>query len=1272
MSWLDGLISRRIFVDGVEQTASDIDLDSDSFQTSISDNKIAISVSASPRLVMTSGSIVDDLNGIGSGQARLIVDQALSVTGTVTVPSNVKIDLMGSGSFSIASGAKLILPQGFDAENRQVFTYTDETSKVEFVAGKTTKLKPQWWGFVCGTLFSGNSQLDTNATALKRMFAVPAPNAGTMSVEFPPGLYCWKGQIDLWQNATTHACWEIEGNGSWLYVELGAYEAAFQLGTGFGNRAAERILFKNFNFGGAVGGSSRRVGSSSVRIAQASRCRFERCSFGGHDYGVEYVEQGGIHNVFEQCSSSQVSIGRRFFGRYRVDSITHSTNRFTRANHGIPDGAILSLCYDAAEGSALPSNSTFTTPYVNVYAKVIDANTFELAATKGGATIDITDVGLGQVWYEHQGAILTTFDTTLNVGTGVFTTSSAHGFAANEPIYLHRGQHSTLPVPSSGAAIHYQETYYANVLSTTTFKLRRTSGGPDVAWTSGPTGPGVLLVGKVTTMIHQASAVAWRGGKIDAGAPFSDPVTSEACADYVGLDLFSLVDFKVEQTDFSNQSLGAVLIDACAEGSMRSVYSENVAVGTASPYSVYRARNSLNVQFDTCRVNGTGSTLNNNAKYGIRLDVCGSISINECTFTRHQDADVLVGVGCDSSSITIGPGNLSTNSLDSRTSVPITVANATGKRIVHNDAVASGLSKHGPARENLIWSQDLTHWSWTLTSGASIVGSETAPDGKGTATVLSFGTVASSVLKLTAAASGYSMWSADENVIGKELVLRFWYRPIQIDTAGSNDVGLLETYMIRTGTGTISKALQHPGVWKSNYGDWMLAEARFTPADDVNPSRYTPLTHMSIGASTQGGSGGVRIAIWNIRLDVVSQKQDLPPMLPMLDEVDVNRNDNADDLIIARSGILKRTVTYPQIVDAGAVTTVDLSLGNVPAGAHIVSAACALNTTLSGGTVTAAKLDIGTSGDVDAIVADADLFAAAVDTQTSTLPSGIAPNRTYIDPVEINARVRLTGGNANALTAGSFTPEVRYQVPIGTVRATPTDIGNAKLWLRSDDAYKTLSSYKVGTWKNASGASGFDAVQATDADRPYNDGRKCRGRKSVFFDGTSFHMTGELVRKHMSDRGFSVYGLLKIDSAVGATQTAGSTTSSGCSGIFSDTDGYWCVYANETQLCYECYDGTGLNCKIAKARSPGWMAFSLRHDFAGTTAKLRIGSSTSSATVNAITLGTFANSALRIGRSNANVYCRMHLVEAAIHDRPLSDAEDDLIMARLNRDAERI
>lgn len=132
-------------------------------------------------------------------------------------------------------------------------------------------------------------------------------------------------------------------------------------------------------------------------------------------------------------------------------------------------------------------------------------------------------------------------------------------------------------------------------------------------------------------------------------------------------------------------------------------------------------------------------------------------------------------------------------------------------------------------------------------------------------------------------------------------------------------------------------------------------------------------------------------------------------------------------------GVVKRTVTvgHADLTDAVNGEAQSINIGaTLPANARIAYVDPHDYTPFTGGGAVSVDLNIGTSGDLDAIVAACDVLSAAVDGGPSTLTRGIRPNKLF---ATIGAQLLATftpdgAHNLNDLTAGSIILDVWYFV----------------------------------------------------------------------------------------------------------------------------------------------------------------------------------------------------------------------------------------------------
>lgn len=125
--------------------------------------------------------------------------------------------------------------------------------------------------------------------------------------------------------------------------------------------------------------------------------------------------------------------------------------------------------------------------------------------------------------------------------------------------------------------------------------------------------------------------------------------------------------------------------------------------------------------------------------------------------------------------------------------------------------------------------------------------------------------------------------------------------------------------------------------------------------------------------------------------------------------------------------IQTRTVTigHADLTDLDGEQSINIG-AVLPANAMILAVDVALATSFTGGGAGQVLLDIGTSGDPDAIVANCDLFAAAVDGAASMMPAGIAPFKLFVSAGAQLLATVAADVNVDLLTAGAATITVSF------------------------------------------------------------------------------------------------------------------------------------------------------------------------------------------------------------------------------------------------------
>jgi hypothetical protein len=135
------------------------------------------------------------------------------------------------------------------------------------------------------------------------------------------------------------------------------------------------------------------------------------------------------------------------------------------------------------------------------------------------------------------------------------------------------------------------------------------------------------------------------------------------------------------------------------------------------------------------------------------------------------------------------------------------------------------------------------------------------------------------------------------------------------------------------------------------------------------------------------------------------------------------------------NGVQKKTVTVAFDNAALAAAATNGLAASVNIGTALASNARILGfdmrslTPFNGGGASAVSVDVGTSGDVNALIATADVFGAAVDGGPATMPLGVRPNKTFAAGGQLIATFTPDAGHKlSLLTAGSVVIDVLYTI----------------------------------------------------------------------------------------------------------------------------------------------------------------------------------------------------------------------------------------------------
>jgi len=127
--------------------------------------------------------------------------------------------------------------------------------------------------------------------------------------------------------------------------------------------------------------------------------------------------------------------------------------------------------------------------------------------------------------------------------------------------------------------------------------------------------------------------------------------------------------------------------------------------------------------------------------------------------------------------------------------------------------------------------------------------------------------------------------------------------------------------------------------------------------------------------------------------------------------------------------IQTRSVEITHTTLDAVATSQTINIGAVlPANALVLGVNVAVATSTTGGGAGSCVVDIGTSGDVDALIDGANVFAAAVDGMASARPLGIASNKLFVAAGTQLIATVISDVNVSLLTAGAFTVTVAFVI----------------------------------------------------------------------------------------------------------------------------------------------------------------------------------------------------------------------------------------------------
>jgi hypothetical protein len=270
-------------------------------------------------------------------------------------------------------------------------------------------------------------------------------------------------------------------------------------------------------------------------------------------------------------------------------------------------------------------------------------------------------------------------------------------------------------------------------------------------------------------------------------------------------------------------------------------------------------------------------------------------------------------------------------------------------------------------------------------------------------TVRVVGKASSTVNNLTGSELGGAAAAADLEV---EFGTFDWANSAGADEIAADDVGKLcyavdnQTVALTSDGGTRQIAGLIAGFYNSKVQVW---------TNPIVPVFYDTLTDL---ASTANAKGASLIGIEDAGLYTTAATVEAV----------------TQELLSKRIQRRTLTATHATITAAAATETINIGAA-LPANATILAVTMHTYTPFTGGTVGDFTVDIGTSGDADALVDGADLFSAAVDGCPATVTAGVNPNKTFVAAgAQLTAKFDCASDDVADATAGAVTIDVLFTV----------------------------------------------------------------------------------------------------------------------------------------------------------------------------------------------------------------------------------------------------
>ncbi len=191
-----GTVTSSVYSGGV--TAVTVACDSGSLDSGLSAANVGLLSAANPSVPMSANSAASALpwadarayaslsaaiSAIGAARRTIVISTALSVTGNLTVPSNVALEFMQGGSLNISTGVTVTINGNIEAGLFQIFTLNGSGNAVfgPFVK----EVYPEWFGAVGDGVTDDTTAIQAASNAAFTQYSATQMNFYTEQNQIP-------------------------------------------------------------------------------------------------------------------------------------------------------------------------------------------------------------------------------------------------------------------------------------------------------------------------------------------------------------------------------------------------------------------------------------------------------------------------------------------------------------------------------------------------------------------------------------------------------------------------------------------------------------------------------------------------------------------------------------------------------------------------------------------------------------------------------------------------------------------------------------------------------------------------------------------------------------------------------------------------------------------------------------------------------------------------------------------------------------------------------